>query len=546
MSGVETSLTTEPGWSGQRYWRDGKGVLLSCAAVFLALSLDHLGVFPAVDEDEPWIAAAPYKLATQGVYGSDLFAGYYGVDRHNYQHLPLYPLLQAGLFRLIGVGVFEMRLLSVLFGLALICVVFLVGSRIADWRVGALAVVVMMVLRISTGGDATGILLLDRARINRYDIAVPVFALLAFWAFVRARDTDRPSWYIATGLLAALASLSHLFGVFWLPLFLALSVAMPHGAVAPARAAILVLSGFAFPWLPVLVYIASGWSDFLGQMRFVSERLEIFNPSFYSSNALHGPGPISVGWFVTVVGELPLARPGAWTVIVGIPVALLVIAWTARRDRGQYGWARLFALFSLAQLLMFVALLRVKTINYMIGLWPLAVLMLAWLGIWLWDRRKLSLRIATLVLFALILGEGSLRIVHAATAARRTASYERYTKLIARCIPPGSRVLGLQHYWLGLRQYDYRTWLVPINFTFPLYYSEAMPLDAALDTVNPDIILIDRYMARFFDTSRDPAHPSHGRRQAFNAFMLRRDARLVCTIPDATYGTMNVYRITNP
>lgn len=523
---------------------EGKAVLLACAALFLALSLDHLGVFPAVGEDEAWIAAAPYKLATEGVYGSDLFTGYYGVDRHNYQHPPLYPLLQAGVFTLIGVGVFEMRLLAVLFGLALIFAVCLVGSRIADWRVGVLAVVLMMVLRISPGGDSTGILLLDRARINRYDIAVPVFGLLALWAFVRGRSSQRPSWYFATGLLTGLASLSHLFGAFWLPLFLALSFAGRSGGVPRTRASILVLSGFALLWLPVLVYIASAWHDFVGQMRFVAERLEIFDPSFYRSNALHGPGPISVDWFVTVIRDLPLARPGAWTVIAGLPIALLVAAWTARRDPDRYGSAGMLAFFCVAQLLMFVALLRVKTITYMIGLWPLAALMLAWLGIWLWDRRESSSRIVILVLFALILGEGSLRIVHAATAARRTATYERYTSVIARCIPPGSRVLGLQHYWLGLRQYDYRTWLVAVNFTFPRYYSEAMPLDAALDKVDPDFILIDRIMAAYFEAARDPDHPSHDRRRAFDAFMLRRDARLVCTIPDTTYGTMNVYRVT--
>ena len=66
-------------------------VLLAGAILYLAVSLDRLSVFPAVGEDEPWIAAAPYKLASEGVYGSDLFAGYYGVDRHNYQHMPLYP-----------------------------------------------------------------------------------------------------------------------------------------------------------------------------------------------------------------------------------------------------------------------------------------------------------------------------------------------------------------------------------------------------------------------------------------------------------------------
>jgi hypothetical protein len=48
------------------------------------VSFSYLDVFPPVGEDEPWIAGAPYKLATQGTYGSDLFSGYYGVDWHNY------------------------------------------------------------------------------------------------------------------------------------------------------------------------------------------------------------------------------------------------------------------------------------------------------------------------------------------------------------------------------------------------------------------------------------------------------------------------------
>ena len=70
-----------------------------------------------------------------------------------------------------------------------------------------------------------------------------------------------------------------------------------------------------------------------------------------------------------------------------------------------------------------------------------------------------------------------------------------------------------------------------------------MSLDAALDKVDPDIILIDRIMAKYFEAAGDPDHPSHHRRQAFDAFMARQEARLVCTIQNRTYGTMNVYRV---
>ena len=146
--------------------------LLLGVLAYLAVTMPRLGVFPPVGEDEPWIAAAPYKLATQGVLGSDLFAGYYGMERHHYAHMPIYPLAQAAVFKAFGAGVVQMRALPVACGLLLLVVVFIVGRQAGGDRVGALSVALMLTLRMTAGGAGTGILLLDRARINRYDIAV--------------------------------------------------------------------------------------------------------------------------------------------------------------------------------------------------------------------------------------------------------------------------------------------------------------------------------------------------------------------------------------
>jgi len=517
-----------------------RAVLGACAIVYLAVSLDHLGVFPAVGEDEPWIAAAPYKLATEGVYGSDLFAGYYGVERHNYQHMPLYPLLQAGVFKVAGVGVFQMRLLPVLFGLALLVVVFIVGRALGDERVGALAAVLLITLRVADGGDATGILLLDRARINRYDIAVPVFGLLALWAFARAGRAPGPGWYLLAGTLTALASLSHLFGVFWLPILLALLVVVPLGRVGRVGAASLIVIGFLVPWVPWLLYIATGWDDYRGQMLFVASRFDLLNVSFYLDNTLHG-GPISIGWMVQTVLDLPWHRIGSWTVVLGIPLALAAMAWSARQDRRGAVW--LLGVAAVAQFVMFLTLLSVKTDNYMIGLWPLGALLLAWFAVWSWDRGSRLLRSAVAIVLTLILIEGGTRIAHAQGSARRIDNYDAFAADIARCIPAGSRVLGLQHYWLGLRQYPYRTWLMAVNLAHPLYYHDPMTLDAALDRIDPDIILVDFYMGRFLRAAADPDHPSHRTKAEFDVFLARRSAKQVCTIENRTYGSMIVYRV---
>ena len=279
--------------------------LLLGVLAYLAVTVPRLGVFPPVGEDEPWIAAAPYKLATQGVFGSDLFAGYYGMEHHHYEHMPLYPLAQAAVFKAFGVGVVQMRALPAACGLFLLVVVFVVGRQAGGDRVGALAVALMLMLRVTAGGIGTGILLLDRARINRYDIAVPVFGLAALWAFNRAERARRPAWYALTGLLTALASLSHLYGVFWLPVFVGLMLAR-HGRDAFRQKMIApLLVGFVCPWLPWLAFVVSGWSDYLGQLRLNSERFDVFSPSFYVNNVLHGDGPISLDWSVNTLRGLP-------------------------------------------------------------------------------------------------------------------------------------------------------------------------------------------------------------------------------------------------
>ena len=99
-----------------------RAIALVGLLAYLLVSLDHLSVFPPVGEDEPWIAAAPYKLATQGVLGSDLFAGYFGMERHLYEQMPLYPLAQAAVFKLFGAGV-----------LAFVIGLVMLFFRSADW-----------------------------------------------------------------------------------------------------------------------------------------------------------------------------------------------------------------------------------------------------------------------------------------------------------------------------------------------------------------------------------------------------------------------------
>jgi hypothetical protein len=276
-------------------------------------------------------------------------------------------------------------------------------------------------------------------------------------------------------------------------------------------------------------------------MRPNAARFDLLNPTFYIDNVLHGEGPVSLDWSARTVRSLSWVRVGAWTMLLGCPAAVATMAWDARRHARAA--ASSLAIASLMQMMMFVALLKIKTFNYMIALWPLGALLLAWLGVWLWDRRLPVVRLALLTLLGLIVAEGTTRVAHALGNARQTTPYDWYEAEVASCIPPGSLVLGLQHYWLGLRQYPYRTWLLPIDLANPLYYHEPMSLDRALERVNPAVILVDRYIDDLMKKAMDPGTLNHRLSIGFEEFKARRGAKLICVIRDRTYGAMQVYLV---
>src|SRR5207248_7458594 len=117
------------------------------AAAFLFISLRHLDTVPQVYEDEPWQASTAFKLMTSGVFGSDLFAGFYNMDQRYYGFMPLHPLLLAGVFRVLGPGLVQARLETVMLSLLTLLLTFTLGARLFSAWVGAIAVVLLVLVR---------------------------------------------------------------------------------------------------------------------------------------------------------------------------------------------------------------------------------------------------------------------------------------------------------------------------------------------------------------------------------------------------------------
>jgi 4-amino-4-deoxy-L-arabinose transferase-like glycosyltransferase len=492
---------------------------------FLLVSLPHLDSVPQVYEDEPWQASVGYKLATQGVFGSDLFAGFYNMDQRYYGFMPLHPLLLAGFFKALGTGLAQARLETVLLTVLTLLLTYALGARLFSPAVGALGVAILVLVRWTglTYVQVTGIPMVDFARIARYDPLVPVVGLAALHVYLSARSRQSSLLYAAAGVLAGLAGLAHVYGLFWVPTLIALSVAdrrWRHALVPLAAGAML-------PWLPYAAYVLSDLPDWRGQTAIYASRFELLNPRWYLSNLVqeyhrYGPGlgPPGLEW---------LARPGGWFLLISLPLSLLALA---RRALACDAAARAIVIPALLMPLLFALLITLKLVNYTLIELPLFALAIAWGMYTVWCSRP-RIRPALLALAAAVTVEGGLALTQLERAAATATPYPTFVSEIRQSLPSGARVLGLHSYWLGLQDFDYRSFLVPLNWA-----DLGEPLDQALDDVHPDVVLLDVRMRTYFQSL-----PPGGDGDRFSAWLSRHSAQRIASIDDPTYGLLEVYRV---
>src|SRR5204863_8106212 len=99
------------------------------------------------------------------------------------------------------------------------------------------------------------------------------------------------------------------------------------------------------------------------------------------------------------------------------------------------------------------------------------------------------------VVAAAVIAEGGVALGRLDQAAAITTPYPAFVADIRQYLPPGARILGLHSYWLGLQDFDYRSFLVPLNWA-----DEGLPLDQGLARVAPDVVLVDARMRDYFNS----------------------------------------------
>jgi hypothetical protein len=304
---------------------------------------------------------------------------------------------------------------------------------------------------------------------------------------------------------------------------------------------IFILAGFALTCLPWVVYVAGNRGDYIGQSRVFANRYELFNPRFYLNNLINERERYKPLGLFNVQDSSSFPRWGTVATLAGLPCA---VAWSWFRRGTQPGVFAL-SIVLVVQGLLYALLLRPKFYSYTVNLWPVAVLLLSWSWLQLWDcKRRFVLQGLLLLTVFITAAEGSVQIARSIAVAGQTTPDSQFGARIAVSIPPGSRVLGYHHYWLGLSRFEYRSWALPFLLAHPKHrFPVKMSLVDALEFVGPDIVLMDRHIRGFLDELSGPLHPNHAWHGEFWLFMKEHEARLVATVEDPTYGIMQVYRL---
>jgi 4-amino-4-deoxy-L-arabinose transferase-like glycosyltransferase len=545
-------------------------------ALYGEATLPHLADFPLMGQDEPWIAAPAAKLATQGVYGDDLFAGYYGMEQRTYNFPPLFPLTEALAFWLLGVGAWQARLVAVLYGAATLVLTYALGWRLYCGALGALATWMLVGLRLALEPSASGIPLLDLARIARYDIAVPPLVLATLLCFVAAEKVDErrttnderlspTGWrYVATGVLAGLACLAHVYGGLVLAPIGTLLLWRDGVGALRQPALYLIAAGFALALLPWGLYIAQDLPNYAGQMLPEQGRFRVWDPAFYLDSLLRERSRYSR--LLRFEGATVLwPRLGIWVALLGLPTStLLLLRRSFHRTQSQepntgtaaspMWFSDRLLLLTLPMLVFLLALLvNLKFYNYITLVLPWIALNLAWLGVYLWRsaavlslRGRTAARAALGGLLALGLLEGLVGVRRSLISAATISPYTSYTERVAAAIPPGARVLALHQFWFGLypRGYVYRSVALAYYYSDPLYYPPApLPIEEALARIAPEYILVDRSMARELRMDLPAEALEDQRDQHFRRYLAGHCAHPVAQIDDPDYGDLTIYRL---
>jgi 4-amino-4-deoxy-L-arabinose transferase-like glycosyltransferase len=417
---------------------------------------------------------------------------------------PVMSIALGGVFRLVGLGVWQARLLPFLAALAAIFVTYLLGAYLADEWTGAIAALLA----------ATDSLLFVAGRTTRPESLEAFLNTLAALLFIAAMRRNSWKASLAAGLVAGLSMNLHINGVI-APVAMGLWALYEYGPTVWRKP---VAWTFAVTVaLCILPYILWINADAIHQRAYFEMRNLV---DYRIVSRFQG----EVNRYSDFIGIGNLKMPLPVQIPVRAPIAALIVAglgvlWV--RNRGLFWYLGLLLVAHMG----WWYYLGNKSVRYTAVAAPLFALIVAAGGVALASTPRLRQFVAALWLLYAVIGiAGNLYVSN----RFKGADYNTLSAQLRQVVPAGATAYGAATFWLALHDRRY-------------YSYDRSPFDYAMANLKPQyLILNDRIMLHGSGFGEDNFSEIRTKAEAF----VQSHAEKVASISNPFYGDLEVYRVT--
>jgi 4-amino-4-deoxy-L-arabinose transferase-like glycosyltransferase len=495
------------------------GLLICALLAIMTAHLATLVMLPQVYIDEPWQSNAAWTWLTTGVNFDSIHSGaldqfgWPGVRRPMLGGLPWVLVFAGG-----GLGLFQARFVSWMFGLATLALTVVIGRQLYSLGAGLLAALILALTFAFT----------QASHYARQDIMLTTFVLGALSLSLGGINTGRNWLHVAAGLVLGLSIDVHQYGAFFVPPFVGLYLVRYGRAVLKTPAAWLFSSGLVLGLLYfAAVHLLVAPDVFL--------RLSGFD-AVYSRRPPILSGSLQA-FMQALVADVKLYRFGR-NPVFALLLAVGVLGLLHRRNPSD----RLLLTWFMVGLATLALLNGKKSDLYAIHLHPLMSLVLVGGATAVPGYGRRAVRLAVQLGVVAVLATGLYRFV---SSARSNIGYDYYvlTGQISAHLHPGARVMASPVYWLGLNGYDYRS---VMNVPYHAYFN-GMNRFEAIQREHPDYLLIDLHFAEIVGDYAG-IH-KQGRENAYDipdgglGEFLKSKSKVIAVIDNQWHGPVHIYQL---
>ncbi|HXF40326.1 MAG TPA: glycosyltransferase family 39 protein [Blastocatellia bacterium] len=255
-------------------------IFVLIVAGFTLVAAQRLGEVPVPQVDESYMMQTSYEMLNRGKLSLP-FRRFIGGNIENNWHslTPVHYVIQTAFFKVFGWGITEGRAFNLTLAIIVLLLVFLIGRKLFDWRVGIIAVVMMV----------CDVFFLERSRFLRNDYSAVMFALAAFCLYEAAER--RKSWrlFLASGLTAGAAVMCHTATIYILAAISVLMLLRRGWRIVKAKDFYLfALGAFAVSAYEIISDIAD-WTNFRLQYRGDKRHFKLLDAMGWFRNFRHEP-----------------------------------------------------------------------------------------------------------------------------------------------------------------------------------------------------------------------------------------------------------------